>query len=102
MTDSIREHPDDEPAIIGFGRMMLRELKEPESEYEGSLRRAFVDNEADFITLDSNPHGQRFLAACAAWAIDKGWLFHDYTVDEGQTLVSKFRLTKQGEDHFGL
>ena len=84
----------EEPAIIRFGRSYIKE--DQSGEYLASFVRAFKDGRADFVVLDSNVSGQRFLAACMAWAIDKGLLYNDRNSDDGQQVVSSFRLTKRG------
>jgi len=84
-----------EPAIVGYGRHFVDQY--PQQEYVECLQRAFKRDRADFITLDDNRHGQRFLAAATAWAIDAGWLYCD-RIDEGdQEVVSSFRLTDEGK-----
>lgn len=93
---------------------------EPPNEYEDALRRAFVDNRADFITLDSNPRGQKFLAASTLYAIRHGWLYCDQATGDtlswlerpdggveitdrfSQSEIYSFRLTEAGRAHFGL
>lgn len=89
-----------EPAIVGYGRQNIGEYGL--DEYEAALRRAFVDNRADFIVLDSSPRGQRFRSACTAWALDAGLLYHDGTDSDGQCEVASFRLTHAGRQAFGL
>lgn len=94
-----------EPAIIAFGRHHMARFT-PE-EYIESLTSAFVRGGADFITLDSNMSGQRFLAAATAWALDEDILFNDRNSDDGpdedaQTIVSSFRLTPAGRVRLGL
>ncbi|OGZ09850.1 MAG: hypothetical protein A3D65_00465 [Candidatus Lloydbacteria bacterium RIFCSPHIGHO2_02_FULL_50_13] len=83
-----------EPEIISFGRQFID--KYPTEEFKASLTRAFKNGRADFIVLDDNMNGQRFLAACAVWAIDQGWLYNDNNQSDGQCRVSSFRLTKAG------
>jgi hypothetical protein len=86
-----------EPEIVAYGRSLVEHFAV--KEYRESLKRAFFsEHGADFITLDSNPRGQRFLAACTAWAIDAGLLRHDHSVDDGQSKVSSFRLTERGRE----
>ena len=82
------------PAIVRYGRALIDYYTEPE--YRAALRRAFGDHGADFITLDDNPRGQKFLAACVAWAMSVGILFCSATADDGQSVVSSFRLTDKG------
>lgn len=69
--------------IIAYGRMPVAD--DPESEYIECLRRAFCYRKSDFIVLDSNMRGQKFVAARAAWAIDKGWLYHSSTRGDEQS-----------------
>lgn len=83
-----------EPAIVGYGRSNIDRFSA--QEFLESLQRAFRDRAADFVVLDSNMNGQRFLAAAVAWALDKGLLYNDRNQDDTQTVVSSFRLTKQG------
>jgi hypothetical protein len=85
-----------EPAIVAYGRSAMPEYAD--SAFLDALRRAFVWNAADFITLDSNSRGQRFLAAGVAWALDNGLIFHDRTGSDGQSEVSAFRLTDAGKE----
>ena len=84
-----------EPAIIGYGRRFISDYTE--EELKASLIRAFKDGRADYIVLDDNMHGQKFLAADAAWAIDRGWLYNDRNHDDEQCAVSSFRLTEAGK-----
>jgi len=83
-----------EPAIVSYGRQHLDAY--PVQEYRASLIRAFRDKQADFITLDSFPHGQRFLAASVAWGMDNGLLRNDSNQGDEQDIVSSFRLTVKG------
>jgi len=83
-----------EPAIVSYGRQFLDAYSV--QEFKDSLIRAFKDGRADFIALDSNPRGRKFLSACAAWAIDEGLLYNDHNEDDTQQIVSSFRLTKKG------
>lgn len=83
-----------EPEIISFGRNLINNYST--EEFRASLIRAFKDKKADFIVLDSNISGQKFLAACAAWAVDHGWLYNDKNQSDEQCKVSSFRLTDKG------
>lgn len=85
-----------EPAIIACGRSVT---DYSEQEFKESLFRAFKENGADFVTLDSNLRHQRFLSACAAWAIDNGYLYNDASEssDCGNESVYSFRLTDAGK-----
>ena len=86
----------EEPAIIAYGRGCVSEYAE--QEYIDCLRRAFGSpGHADFIVLDSNPRGQKFVAAGAAWAITKGWLYCDRCQTGDQEQVATFRLTPLGK-----
>lgn len=84
----------DEPAIVTYGRRFIDGYTE--DEFRDALVRAFRDRSADFVVLDSNPHGQKFLAACAAWAVAQGLLYNDRNEDDTQQVVSTFRLTPTG------
>jgi len=84
----------DSPAIIAFGRRFIAAY--PVDEYEDALRRAFGADPTGFVFLDSFPYRQRFLAACAAWAIDQGFLCVDRIDDDGQSEVCSLRLTEAG------
>lgn len=87
-----------EPLIVGFGRTYVDSY--PVAEYRESLVRAFRGKKPGFIVLDDNTRGQKFLAACVAWAIDNGYLYTSQTDSDGQTTVSAFRLTDLGEREF--
>lgn len=90
-----------EPLIVSFGRQFLDDYAP--TEFRDALKRAFTSwPRADFIVLDNNMRGQRFLAACAAWAIDRGLLFWAETAEDDQCAVSTFRLTVDGKLAFGL
>ncbi len=84
-----------EPLIIGFGRSHVNEY--PVEEFHASLVRAFRTHRADFIVLDSNMASQKFRAACVAWAIDNGYLYHDESDGDAQGEVYSFRLTERGK-----
>lgn len=88
------------PAIIEFGASHIGDYTD--DEFDAALSRAFAGNNRDgFVFLDSNPRGQRFLAACAAWAIGRGWLYVDQTDDDGQSEVCALRLTEDGKARYG-
>lgn len=61
----------DEPEIVSYGRSLVDNYPNKE-DFKASLVRAFRERRADFIILDDNMRGQKFLAACVAWAIDLG------------------------------
>lgn len=84
-----------EPAIIEWGRQNKSEYGV--NEYIESLTRAFKEKRASYVVLDDNMRGQKFLAACTAWAIDHGWLYCDKTQSDSQETVSTFRLTEAGK-----
>ncbi len=84
-----------EPVIVSWGRQYIGDYSE--DEFRGSLIRAFKDNRAGRIFLDSNPQGQRYQAASIAWAIDQGLLYNDQNDNDGQQEVSSFRLTTLGK-----
>ena len=87
------------PAIIAFGAAHAGDFAV--AEFEGALSRAFAADPGGFVTLDSHPHGQRFLAACAAWAIGQGLLYVDQVADDGQSEICALRLTEAGRARFG-
>lgn len=89
-----------EPQIVTWGRNYVSEY--PEQEFVDSLMRAFNRDRADFIVLDGNMRGQKFLAAGVAWAIDRGWLFCDRHEEYDQETVSTFRLTPEGRAALGI
>lgn len=87
------------PAIIAFGAASIGEYTT--TEYDAALARAFQRNPDGFVVLDSNPRGQRFLAACAAWAIDQGLLRVAQVADDGQCEFCSLRLTPTGKARYG-
>lgn len=84
-----------EPVIVSYGRQFLGNY--PVQEYKDSLVRAFRDHRADFIVLDDNPRGHKFLAASVAWAMDEGLLYNDHNQDDTEQVISSFRLTENGK-----
>jgi hypothetical protein len=86
------------PAIVAYGREHVGDYRE--SDYRAAIRRAFVEQRADFLILDSDPNGQMFRAACVAWGIDNGFLVlaRQHTIsrvnEEFQTY--EFKLTEKG------
>ncbi len=60
------------PIIVEYGARGIKSYTE--EEHLESIKQAFIDKKADFITLDSNINGQQFLSANVAWAMNKGWL----------------------------
>lgn len=76
----------------------------PPEELEASLRRAFVDQRADFIILDS-AH-QKFLIESALFGFNQGWLTEKvnepppWPSQDGASI--EYRLTEAGRKHFGL
>ena len=98
--DTNKETEMSEPAIVGFGRSLVKNYSA--KEFKASLVRAFKDGGADFIVLDSNVNGQKFRAACVAWALDKKWLHNDQNQDGEQETVSSFRLTDAGKKALGI
>jgi hypothetical protein len=72
-----------------------------EEEFEASLKRAFVDHEADYIVLYDKR--QRFLFESVAYGQEKGWLgsIEEHEFDEQDT-EWRIRLTDAGKEHFGI
>ena len=87
------------PAIVAYGFQYIDTYSV--QEYRDMLKRAFKDKRADYIVLDSNPRGQKFLAAGVAWAIREGLLYNDLNTDDTQQIVSSFRLTQKGKEELG-
>lgn len=74
--------------------------KYPENELEASLKRAFVDNRADYIILDDRR--ERFLIEGAMLGVEKGWLNEEFVEIDDQYSQLRCRLTEEGRKHFGL
>ena len=72
-----------------------------EQEFESRTRKAFVDNRADHIIIDSKR--DKFQMSMVAYGQVKGW-FDEGEYDEGdpQWPVVLYRLTPAGKAHFGL
>ena len=89
----------EDTAIIIYGRGHIADYEE--QEFRESFDRFFRGNDKDAsIVLDSNPTNHTFLAAAMAWAIDRGFLGISKVVDEGQTINTYFKLTKEGQKEF--
>lgn len=73
-----------------------------ESEFEASLRRAFVDGHADYIVLYDRR--ERFLWESVWYAQEQGWLNDGKLLSDAdeQSSEARFRLTAKGREHFGL
>lgn len=82
--------------ILSYGLSRLHLY--PESEYLACLKRAFVYHSADFITLDSNPYGQGFTSAAAAWGVREGYLRVAKVAEGDQEQVTELRLTEEGKN----
>jgi|SRR5881394_867089 len=87
------------PIIVEYGARGIKSYTE--EEHLESIKQAFIDKKADFITLDSNINGQQFLSANVAWAMNKGWLYCSssagYPEDQdAQETIWAFRLTEKG------
>jgi len=90
------EQLDTLPSIVVSAKLWLMKPEDFQA-YEASLWRAFIRDGADFIVLDSNISGQRFIAAGVAWGIDNGILRHDRTnSSDEQCEVYTFRVTDAG------
>jgi hypothetical protein len=80
------------------------------SELEDSLKRAFVDNEADYIIMDGQQMRNEFLVDGINYGLDKGWLYQAENIDEdeilgqsnGQYLAYTYRLTNKGKKYFNI
>lgn len=72
-------------------------------ELRASLRRAFIDNGADYIVVDSNPSGQRFLYAAIELGLKERLIYHDETAQGQQHAVYTYRpLAKLFRDLGGV
>lgn len=69
-------------------------------DYEESLRKAFVDQHADYIMISSRR--QVYQAKVANYGIDMGWLESQWDNSDEQSTVFVCRLTDAGKQHFGL
>jgi hypothetical protein len=70
------------------------------SEYEDALRRAFVDERADFIFYDSRR--QRFQAEGIAYGEKRGWLTGKLVEIDDQYSRYEARLTDECRKYFGI
>ena len=84
-----------EPMIVEWGRTNMKKFKE--DQYESALKRAFVRCACNSISLDSNTAGQRFLAACTAWALDKGYVYQTSQRRYFGDTIYEFELTDAGK-----
>lgn len=73
----------------------------PVAELAEALRKAFVDNKADYIVLYDRR--QQFLFESAAFGQEQGWLgvVREVEFDE-QDVEWRLRLTPEGKRYFGL
>ena len=89
----------EEPLIVGYGRQHISSYFV--KEFRDSLVRAFKEKSYPDISLDSNMHGQKFLAASVAWGIDEELLCHSEDrpddPDSPQSITSIFCLTEKGK-----
>ena len=77
---------------------------------EASLKRAFVDNIADYIIMDGHQMRNEFLRDAIAYGLEKGWLHRSKDIDEdeslgkgfGQYFAYTYRLTDEGKKHFAI
>ena len=65
-------------------------------EFIASFRRAFIDNGADFIVVDSHPYRNGFLYAAINYGIGEGILYKADKVTDDQQEAWAYRLTKAG------
>jgi hypothetical protein len=72
------------------------------SELEDSLRRAFANEEADYILVDGNTIRNEFLREGLHLAQSEGWLDNGEETGDEQYTAFKYRLTDKGKEHFGL
>ena len=67
-------------------------------ELEAALRRAFVDNKADFVCIFSRR--SRFLIESAQLGMEQGWLSEEFVELDEQSSELRYRLTQKGREHF--
>jgi len=80
------------------------------NELETSLRKAFVDDGADFIILDGQTARSEFIRDGINHGLKKGWLCQGEDIDEdkvlgqgrGQYCAYTYRLTDKGKRYFGI
>lgn len=78
-------------AIVQYGQSNIDQYEE--QEYKDAIHRFFERNgKSSVIILDSNPRGQKFLAAATAYGIGKGILEVLDVIDEGQTEITRIIL----------
>lgn len=70
----------------------------PDPDKEAMLRRAFVDDRADFIIVSSRRQVEGILAA--AYGVAQGWLTGRLNDDDEQSTYVVYRLTEAGRKHF--
>lgn len=83
---------------------MVEERNYSEAELEAALRRAFIDNRAEFIKLDGSKMRSPFLRESLDFGIKKGWVCRDPDEDceSEQYTALAYKLTKKGRKYFGL
>lgn len=69
-----------------------------DTEKEAMLRRAFVDNGADYIVISSRRQWRQIESA--NYGIDRGWLRSQWHDEDEQSTCVTFRLTKEGRKYF--
>jgi hypothetical protein len=72
----------------------------PETELEGSLRRAFVNHKADYVLMYRNS-GQ-FLWDGVRLGVKNGWLEEKTVPIDDQETQVRYYLTATGKNHFGV
>jgi hypothetical protein len=68
------------------------------SEYKACLKRAFIEGNADYITVDG--WCSMFIRQCTDWALEQGWVYFDQKtsdlISESQYTAMCYRLTDKG------
>lgn len=91
-----------ESEIISAGQWAIS--KYDTSEFREALYKAFVRDRMKHIRLRNSKNESQFLAACAAWGIEQGWLREtdlDF-YDEQDAGYAELFLTDEGKAEFGL
>jgi hypothetical protein len=74
------------------------------SEFREALEKAFVRDKMDHITLRNSKRESQFLAACASWGVEHGWLVAKAieSFDDQDAGDVRLTLTDEGRLALGL
>ena len=68
---------------------------------ENSLRKVFVDKDADYLIYDGNTARSKFLSDGIHLGVNNGWL-EGTEIIEDQWATIEYRLTPKGKAYFEL